>query len=47
MQDAEIRHGDVVIVRQQLLAEHGDIVVASLDGELTVKRLAIQKVVFD
>jgi repressor LexA len=43
MQEAEIRNGDIVIVRQQPLAEHGDIVVASLDGELTVKRLAIQK----
>ncbi len=40
---ADIRSGDLVIVRQQPLAEHGDIVVASLDGELTVKRLAIQK----
>lgn len=43
MQGADIRNGDVVIVRQQPLAEHGDIVVASVDGEITVKRLAIQK----
>lgn len=43
MAGADIRDGDTVIVRQQPLAEHGDIVVASIDGEVTVKRLAIQK----
>lgn len=41
MIDANIREGDLVIVRQQPLAENGDIVVAMLDGEATVKRLAI------
>ena len=40
---ADIRDGDVVIVRQQPLAENGEIVVASIDGEFTVKRLSIQK----
>lgn len=41
MRDAEICDGDIVIVRQQPLAEAGDIVVASIDGEVTVKRLEI------
>ncbi|MEZ6097139.1 MAG: transcriptional repressor LexA [Pirellulaceae bacterium] len=40
---ADIRDGDTVIVRQQPLAENGDIVVASIDGEVTVKRLAMEK----
>jgi repressor LexA len=36
---AGIQPGDIVIVRQQQIAEHRDIVVALLDGEATVKRL--------
>lgn len=43
MQGAEIFDGDIIIVRKQPLAEHGDIVVASIDGEVTVKRLAIKE----
>lgn len=39
MKDAGIGDGDVVIVRRQPLAESGDIVVALVDGEATVKRL--------
>ena len=39
MIDAGIRSGDVVIVRQQPLADHRDIVVALLNDEATVKRL--------
>ena len=42
MENADILHGDVVIVRQQPLAEHGEIVVASVDGEVTLKRLSIR-----
>lgn len=38
---ADILDGDTLIVRQQPLAETGDIVVATIDGEVTVKRLAI------
>lgn len=39
---ASIKAGDVVIVRQQPIAENGDIVVALIDGEsATVKRLLI------
>lgn len=41
MQDADILAGDIVVVRQQPLAENGDIVVASVDGEVTLKRLSI------
>lgn len=42
MQDAGMQTGDLVVVRQQPVAENGDIVVALLDGEATVKRLSIQ-----
>jgi repressor LexA len=39
MVDAGIEPGDLIIVRQQQSAESGDIVVAMVDGEATVKRL--------
>lgn len=39
MADAGILDGDLVIARSQKTAGHGDIVVALLDGESTVKRL--------
>ena len=42
MKDAAICPGDVVIVRQQPVAETGDVVVALVDGEATLKRLFIQ-----
>ena len=38
---ADIRDGDYVVVRQQPVAETGDIVVALLGDEATVKRLRI------
>lgn len=41
MIDADIQDGDYVIVRQQQLAESGEIVVAMLEGDATVKRLHI------
>lgn len=41
MIDAGIRDGDFVIVRQQPLAESGEIIVAMLSDEATVKRLFI------
>lgn len=41
MIDVDINDGDYVVVRQQQLAESGDIVVALRDGEATVKRLFI------
>jgi len=41
MIDAGINDGDTIVVRRQALAENGDIVVAMLDDEATVKRLRI------
>ncbi len=43
MIDADICEGDVLVVRQQPLAENGEIVVASIDGEVTVKRLSMKE----
>ena len=37
MVDAAITDGDWVVVRQQPVAENGDIVAAMIDGEATVK----------
>jgi repressor LexA len=37
MIDAAICDGDVVVVRQQPVADNGDIVAAMIDGEATVK----------
>lgn len=42
MINAGIHSGDLLIVRQQPVAESGDIVVALLGDEATVKRLCIQ-----
>ncbi|EPS9052196.1 S24 family peptidase, partial [Proteus mirabilis] len=39
MMDAQILDGDIVIVDSSIDAKHGDIVIASLDGEFTIKRL--------
>jgi repressor LexA len=41
MIDAGINDGDLIIVRRQPIAENGDIVIALLDDEATVKRLKI------
>lgn len=41
MIEADIHDGDYVVVRQQPIAESGDIVVAMLDDSATVKRLFI------
>ena len=42
MIDAGIHDGDLVVVRQQAIAENGDIVVTLLGEEATVKRLYIR-----
>ena len=42
MIDAGIRDRDLVVVREQPVAESGDIVVALLDQDATVKRLFIR-----
>jgi DNA polymerase V len=39
MIDAGIFPGDVIVVDRSITAAHGDIVIASVNGELTVKRL--------
>lgn len=39
MTGAGIFDGDVIVVDRSILAEHGAVVVAAIDGELTVKRL--------
>ena len=43
MKNAGIKASDLLIVRQQPVADNGEIVVALLDGEATVKRLAVKK----
>lgn len=40
MTDAGIHSGDLLIVDKSLQAQHGKIVIAALNGELTVKRLS-------
>lgn len=42
MQDAGIYADDVLVVDRALQAAHGDIVIASLHGELTVKELELK-----
>ena len=43
MIDAGIQNGDVLVVDSSKEAENGKIVIASINGEITVKRLQIQK----
>lgn len=42
MKDAGIQSGDMLIVDRSLEATHGNIVIAAINGELTVKRLSRQ-----
>ena len=42
MIDAAICDGDLVVVRQQQVADSGDIVAAMIDGEATVKVLRLR-----
>lgn len=42
MIEAGIFSGDVLIVDRSVTAKHGDIVIAGLFGELTVKKLELQ-----
>ena len=41
MLDAGIHHGDILIIDRSLNARDGDIVIAVLHGEFTVKQLSI------
>lgn len=43
MRDAGISTGDYAIARQQQTAEDGAIVVATIEGETTIKRLKLQR----
>ena len=38
MVEADIHNGDLVVIRQQNTAENGEIVVAMINGETTLKR---------
>ncbi len=42
MLEAGIHPGDILVVDRSLQAEHGDIIIASLYGEMTVKELALR-----
>lgn len=41
MKDAGIADGDLLVVDKALTAGHGDIVVAAVDGEFTIKKLQL------
>lgn len=43
MKNAGIHHGDMLVVDKSLNPKDNDIVIAALDGELTVKRLSIKR----
>ena len=43
MKDAGIHNGDILIVDRSIEPGHGKIVIAAIDGELTVKRLFYQE----
>jgi DNA polymerase V len=42
MIDAGISDGDLLVVDSSRTAVHGDIVIAAVDGEFTVKRLQLR-----
>jgi DNA polymerase V len=42
MIEAGIHPGDILVVDRSIRAEHGDVVIVSLDGEFTVKELALR-----
>jgi len=45
MIDAGIFPGDVLVVDRSITAQHGDIVIAEFNGELTVKKLEMTPVI--
>lgn len=45
MMDAGIYEGSLLVVDRSLRAKHGDIIIASIAGEYTVKRLCLEPVV--
>ncbi len=42
MMNASIHAGDVLVVDRSITAQHGNIVIALINGEYTVKRLSIR-----
>lgn len=44
MVEESINDGDMLVIDRAITARHGDIVLASLDGEFTVKKLQLQPV---
>ena len=42
MKDIGIRDGDIIVVDRSIKPEEGSVVVAALDGELTVKRYSVR-----
>lgn len=42
MNDAGLRDGDLLVVDKSITPEHGDIVIAAVDGEFTVKQLQLR-----
>lgn len=45
MRDAGIGEGDLLVIDSSRKAVHGDIVIAAVDGEFTVKRLQLHPIV--
>jgi DNA polymerase V len=45
MRDAGIGEGDLLVIDSSRKAVHGDIVIAAVDGEFTVKRLQLHPMV--
>ncbi|WP_321392484.1 translesion error-prone DNA polymerase V autoproteolytic subunit [uncultured Desulfuromusa sp.] len=45
MVDAGIFPGDILVVDRSLAAQHGDIIIAEFNGELTVKKLELTPVI--
>lgn len=42
MIDLSIHSGDILVVDRSLLAKHGDVIIASIHGEMTVKCLELK-----
>ena len=45
MNQAGVQNGDLLVVDSSRTAEHGDIVIAAVEGEFTVKRLQLRPTV--
>lgn len=45
MIDAGIHHDDILVVDRSVTPQHGDVVIAQVNGEFTVKELALKPIV--